>query len=151
MCLDTAEDDIADNISLHSAHTGITNRTNKTAPCLVPGTDDVITSGVLSCERNSVFNDFILCLFNGFDRLSGYVMVQSAINNKVLYVTYPNSKRPLHCRTISHNRYRIQHSSVRVSNSENKRNGIFSPVFSTETRKQIVHNALQCPEERPLR
>jgi hypothetical protein len=43
MSLDGAEDD---NVSLHSAHTGITNRTNKTAPCLVPGTDDVITSGV---------------------------------------------------------------------------------------------------------
>lgn len=43
MSLDGADDD---NVSLHSAHTGITNRTNKTAPCLVPGTDDVVTSGV---------------------------------------------------------------------------------------------------------
>ena len=44
MTVDDADDE-TDNISLRSAHTGITNRTLNSAPCLVPGTDDVITSG----------------------------------------------------------------------------------------------------------
>jgi hypothetical protein len=52
MSIDGAEDD---NVSLHSAHTGITNRTSKTAPCLVPGTDDVITSGVCYLSVFSAF------------------------------------------------------------------------------------------------
>ena len=44
MTVDDADDE-SDNISQHSAHTGITNRTLNSAPCLVPGTDDVVTSG----------------------------------------------------------------------------------------------------------
>ena len=44
MAVDDADDE-TDNVSLRSAHTGITNRTSNSAPCLVPGTDDVITSG----------------------------------------------------------------------------------------------------------
>ena len=42
--MDDAEAD-EDNMSVHTVRTGITNRTSKSAPCLVPGTDDVITSG----------------------------------------------------------------------------------------------------------
>ena len=44
MSMDDAEAD-EDSMSVHTVRTGITNRTSNSAPCLVPGTDDVITSG----------------------------------------------------------------------------------------------------------
>lgn len=42
MCLDDAEEDTA---SIHSMRSVLTSRTGNTAPCLVPGTVDIITSG----------------------------------------------------------------------------------------------------------
>ena len=42
MCLDDADEDTA---SVHSMRSVLTSRTNNTAPCLVPGTVDIITSG----------------------------------------------------------------------------------------------------------
>ena len=44
MNVDDADDE-NENSSLHSVHTGITTRTVNTTPSLVPGTDDVISSG----------------------------------------------------------------------------------------------------------
>ena len=73
------ENDTASICTAHTVHTGITNRTMNSAPCLVPGTDDVITSGqyvTFDVEFNTEMCESALIKFKDLNYLSIFSLLK---------------------------------------------------------------------------